>query len=70
MDDDVISQGGDREPGPWPRRLTVIAVLVALACGAAYLTVDVVSQRSPGSAAASLPPEPVWLLAELAGYSK
>jgi hypothetical protein len=73
MDDDVISQGGDREPGPWPRRLTVIAALVALVVGgAAYLTLSPphrappVRHRSPvtarptpaGSAAAGLPPEP------------
>jgi hypothetical protein len=25
---DILSQGGDREPGPWPRRLAAIAVLV------------------------------------------
>jgi hypothetical protein len=36
---DILSQGGDREPGPWPQRLTVIAVLVVvLAGGAVYLT--------------------------------
>jgi len=29
--DDVLSQGGDREPSRWPRRLAVIAVLVVLA---------------------------------------
>jgi len=29
--DDVLSQGGDREPSRWPRRLAAIAVLVVLA---------------------------------------
>jgi hypothetical protein len=29
--DDILSQGGDREPGRWPRRLVAIAVLVVLA---------------------------------------
>lgn len=29
--DDVLSRGGDREPGRWPGRLAVIAVLVVLA---------------------------------------
>jgi hypothetical protein len=29
--DDILSQGGDREPNPWPRRLAVLAVLVVLA---------------------------------------
>jgi len=39
MDDDVISQGDDREPSPWPRRLGVIAVVVAVAVGGiVYLT--------------------------------
>lgn len=27
---DVLSQGGDRDPGPWPRRLAAAAVLVVL----------------------------------------
>ena len=31
MADDIISQGGDGERSPWPRRLAVIAVLVLLA---------------------------------------
>jgi hypothetical protein len=39
MDDDVISQGDDREPSPWPRRLGVIAAVVAVAVGGiVYLT--------------------------------
>jgi hypothetical protein len=33
MDDDILSQGGDREPSPWPRRLGVIAAVVAVAVG-------------------------------------
>jgi hypothetical protein len=33
MGDDILSQGGDREPSPWPRRLGVIAVVVAVAVG-------------------------------------
>ena len=38
-DDDVISQGDDREPSPWPRRLAVIAAVVAVAVGGiVYLT--------------------------------
>jgi hypothetical protein len=69
VDDDVISQGGDREPAPWPRRLTVIAALATLvAGGAAYLALSprLASHRSSvtavptptGSAAVSLPVEP------------
>jgi hypothetical protein len=29
--DDILSQGGDREPSPWPRRLAVIAALIVVA---------------------------------------
>jgi hypothetical protein len=73
VDDDIISQGGDSEPGPWPHRLTVIVALVAMVVGgAAYLTLSPphhappASHRSPvtagptpaGSTAVSLPPEP------------
>jgi hypothetical protein len=32
-DDDILSQGEDREPSPWPRRLGVIAAVVAVAVG-------------------------------------
>ena len=38
--EDILSQGGDREPSLWPRRLAMIAVLVvAVAGGAVYLSV-------------------------------
>jgi hypothetical protein len=51
MDDDIISQGGDREPRPWPRRLTVIAAVVVLMIGGgAFLTRSLVSQWSPVTA--------------------
>jgi hypothetical protein len=41
---DILSQGGDREPSPWPRRLAVIAALVLVAVGSvAYLN----AQRHP-----------------------
>ena len=37
--DDILSHGEDREPSPWPRRLAVIAVLIAVvAGGAVYLS--------------------------------
>jgi hypothetical protein len=39
LDDDILSQGDDREPSPWPRRLGVIAVVLAvLVGGIVYLT--------------------------------
>jgi hypothetical protein len=38
MDDDILSQGEDREPGPRSRRVAVVAALIAAAVGgAAYL---------------------------------
>lgn len=67
MDDDIISQGGERDPSPWPRRLTVIAALVVvMAGGGAYLTRSIVSHppvvtarpTPAGSTAADLTPEP------------
>ena len=37
--DDILSQGGDREPSPWPRRLAAIAALIVLAgAGGFYLS--------------------------------
>ncbi len=50
--DDILSQGGDREPSPWPRRLVVIALLVVVvAGGVAYLAVP----RHPHSPSAAVP---------------
>ena len=46
--EDILSQGGDREPGPGPRRLAVIVALVALvAGGGVYLGV---SRHQPATA--------------------
>ncbi|HEX8009086.1 MAG TPA: hypothetical protein VF482_21975 [Trebonia sp.] len=37
--DDILSQGGDREPSRWPRRLAMIAVLIVVVVGGAvYLS--------------------------------
>jgi hypothetical protein len=50
--DDILSQGGDREPSPWPRRLAVIGALVlVLAGGIVYLVVP----RHPHSPSAAVP---------------
>jgi effector-binding domain-containing protein len=50
--DDILSQGEDREPSPWPRRLAVIGALVlAAVAGVIYLS----HPRHPHSPAATLP---------------
>jgi len=33
--EDILSQGGDREPSPWPRRLAIIAALIVVVVGGA-----------------------------------
>jgi hypothetical protein len=33
---DILSQGGDREPGPWPRRIAVATALALVAAAIAY----------------------------------
>jgi hypothetical protein len=55
--DDILSQGGDREPSPWPRRLAMIAALiVVVAGGAVYLSLSrqqhapVAAHRAPVTA--------------------
>ena len=50
--DDILSQGEDRGPSPWPRRLAVLGALVlVVAGGVIYLG----HQRHPHPAAAALP---------------
>ena len=79
MDDDIISQGGARDPGPWPRRLTVIAALIVLVVGGgAYLTRSLVSHPSPvtagqtraGPTAAGLPPEPEGIAGQTLAWDR
>jgi hypothetical protein len=49
LDEDILSQGDDRAPSPWPRRLGVIAAVVAVVVGGiVYLT-----QSGHGQPAAS-----------------
>jgi hypothetical protein len=73
MDDDVLSQGGDREPSRWPRRLTVIAVVIAvIAGGAVYLSrphprtpaATPRSQISASPTVSSVPPGPSGILGQ------
>jgi hypothetical protein len=48
--DDILSQGGDREPSPWPRRLATIAPLIVVVVGAVvYLSL---ARHQPAPAAA------------------
>ena len=78
--EDILSQGGDRAPSPWPRRLAVIGALVALvAGGAVYLGVSrhqpatAAAQRTPapaGSAALSLPPGPDGIAGPTLAWSR
>ena len=57
---DIISQGGDREPSAWPRRLAVIAVLavVAAVLVVRYLPDGRPAPARPAQAAASATPVP------------
>jgi hypothetical protein len=55
--DDILSQGEDREPSPWPRRLAVIGAIVLVAvAGVVYLTLP---RHQHPSAAARPAPAPV-----------
>ena len=62
--DDILNQGGDREPSPWPRRLAVIAALIVVAgTGVFYLSrphqrhAPVAAPSAPASASPA-PSEP------------
>jgi hypothetical protein len=47
--DDILSQGGDRDPSPWPRRLAVIGLVLLVAVGGGvYLSLQ--QSHSPPAA--------------------
>src|ERR1700683_4333954 len=55
---DILSQGGGREPGPWPRRVAVAAALVLVA----VTIVHYLPRSRPGTArpaAVTATPQPV-----------
>jgi hypothetical protein len=55
MDDDILSQGDDREPRQWPRRPWVIAaVVLAVIAGVVYLVLP--RHQHPASATAPVTP--------------
>ena len=57
MDEDLLSQGDDREPSPWPRRLGVIAAVIAVAVGGiVYVTQPGHGRSAPLSAASASNP--------------
>jgi hypothetical protein len=80
--EDILSQGGDREPRPRPRRLAVIVALVALvAGGAVYLGLSrhspapAATHRAPvtpsaGPTALSLPPEPDGIAGQTLAWNR
>ncbi len=66
--DDILSQGGDRDPGRWPRRLALLGapVLVAVA-SIAYISLAHHAHSTaavrPSSASVSVAPGSVSLIA-------
>src|SRR3984957_3210769 len=57
MDEDILSQGDARPPSPWPRRLGVIAAVVAVAIGG----VVYLSRPQGRPAVSATPPTPATL---------
>jgi hypothetical protein len=57
---DILSQGGGREPGPWPRRLVVAAAVLALMAVAIvhYLPRAGKGSASPAASPTATPPPP------------
>jgi len=55
MDDDILSQGGDREPSPWPRRLAVIAAVIVVVVGAVVYLSQPRHHNAPAAHATATP---------------
>jgi hypothetical protein len=55
MDEDILSQGDDREPNQWPRRLGMIAAVVAVAVGGIVYLAQSGHDRTAASAAHPTP---------------
>jgi hypothetical protein len=56
---DILSQGGGREPGPWPRRLAVAAVLVLVAVTVAHYLPRSSHATARPAVTATPPPQPL-----------
>jgi hypothetical protein len=72
MDDDILSQGDDREPRQWPRRPWVIAaVVLAVVAGVAYLVLPrhqhAASATPPVTPSATAPASPTQSPIEVSG---
>jgi hypothetical protein len=62
MDDDILSQGGDREPSRWPRRLAMIAAVIVVVVGGAVYLSQPHHQKAPAAHATASPaPGPTGL---------
>jgi hypothetical protein len=72
MDDDILSQGDDRGPRPWPRRLGVIAALVlAVIAGIVYLALPHHQHPATATPKATAPvgviPSPITISGNISG---
>jgi hypothetical protein len=71
--DDILSQGGDRDPNPWPRRLALIGLLLlVVAGGGAYLGLRhhphaVAARPTPSATSPAAAPTGLAAPARLAG---
>jgi hypothetical protein len=80
--EDILSQGGDHDPSPWPRRLAVIAAVIAVITGGAvYLSLPhhqapAAAHKAPASpspsasAVLSAPPGPNGILGQTLAWDR